>query len=85
LKEQVPQIDTASRNSIVYLSLLFICTGCLKCYAENTVNLVDGKTMQDLHQATMEKISYRKDHGYGVIEVWECEIRKELDQDEDLL
>jgi hypothetical protein len=33
----------------------------------------------------MEKISYLlKDHGFGVIEVWECDIRKELDQDEDM-
>ncbi|CAB3982021.1 DNA polymerase [Paramuricea clavata] len=49
-----------------------------------SVNPVSGKTMQDLHQATMEKISYLKDHGFGVIEVWECDIRKELEQDEDL-
>ncbi|CAB4013538.1 DNA polymerase [Paramuricea clavata] len=57
--------------------------GCLKCYARDKINSVSGKTMQDLHQATVEKISYLKDHGFGVIEVWECDIRKELEQDED--
>ena len=59
-------------------------SGCLKCYARDTANPVSGKTMQDLHQATMEKICYLKDHCFGVIEVWECDIRKELEQDEDM-
>ena len=59
-------------------------TGCLKCYARETVNSVNGKTMQDLHQATVEKMSYLKDHGFGVFEVWECDIKKELEQDEDM-
>ncbi|CAB4013535.1 DNA polymerase [Paramuricea clavata] len=61
----------------------WVFSGCLKCYARDTINPVSGKTMQDLHQATVEKISYLKDHGFGVIEVWECDIRKELEQDED--
>ena len=59
-------------------------TGCLKCYARDTVNPVNGKTMQDLHQATVEKTSYLKDHGFSMIEVWECDIKKELEQDEDM-
>jgi hypothetical protein len=40
--------------------------------------------MQDLHQATVEKTSYLKDHGFVMNEVWECDIRKELEQDKDM-
>ena len=56
----------------------------MKCYARDTVNSVNGKTMQDLHQTTVEKNSYLKDHGFVVIEVWECGIKKELDQDNNM-
>jgi hypothetical protein len=38
--------------------------------------------MHELHQTTMEKISYLKDRGFNVFEVWECEINRELEQDE---
>ncbi|CAB4015355.1 DNA polymerase [Paramuricea clavata] len=38
--------------------------GCLKCYSRDTINPVNGKTMQDLHQTTVEKMSYLKDQGF---------------------
>ena len=37
--------------------------------------------MYDLHQATVEKINYLKDHGFNVVEVWECDIKRELDEE----
>ncbi|XP_028408209.1 uncharacterized protein LOC114530787 [Dendronephthya gigantea] len=58
--------------------------GCLKCYARDTVNSVSGKTMHDLHQATMEKTCHLKDQGFKVVEVWECDIKRELECDENM-
>ncbi|XP_028411614.1 uncharacterized protein LOC114534373 [Dendronephthya gigantea] len=58
--------------------------GCLKCYARDTVNSVSGKTMHDLHQATMEKTCYLRDQGFNVIEVWECDITQELECSENM-
>jgi hypothetical protein len=56
----------------------------LKCYARDTVNKVSEKTMHDLHQATMEKTQYLKDRGLHVVEMWECDMKKELEHDEDM-
>ena len=35
--------------------------------------------MQDLHQRTLEKTRYLKGQGYNVVEVWECDVRRELE------
>ena len=48
------------------------------------MNPVKGKTMHDLHQTTLEKTEYLKSQGYNVIEVWECGIKRELADDEDM-
>lgn len=40
--------------------------------------------MHELHQSTLEKTSYLKGAGFNVVEVWECEIKKELEHDEDM-
>ena len=56
----------------------------MKCYARDTVDTVNGKTMHDLHQTTVEKAKYLKDQGYRVVEVWECDIQRELEQNEDM-
>ena len=56
----------------------------MKCYVPDTVNTVNGKTMHDLHQATVQKTMYLKDHGCQVVEVWECDIQRELEQNEDM-
>ena len=51
----------------------------MKCYAHDTVN-----AMHDFHQATVEKTQCLKDYGYRVVEVWECDIKRELEQNEDM-
>jgi G:T-mismatch repair DNA endonuclease (very short patch repair protein) len=56
----------------------------LKCYARDTVNKVSEKTMHDLHQATMEKTQYLKDRGLHVVEMWECDMKKEFEYNEDM-
>ena len=58
--------------------------GCPRCYARDTVNQVKGKTMQELHHSTVKKIEYLKRHGYNVVEAWECDVNRELKQNEDM-
>jgi hypothetical protein len=58
--------------------------GCLNCYARDTVNPVKGKTMHDLHQDTVKKAAYLKEHGFNMMEVWECQIKRELERDEEM-
>ena len=66
-----------------YLCTLFF-TGCPKCYAGETVNTVNGKTMRQLEEDTLKKICYLKDEGFHVVEMWECQLKKEIDDDEDM-
>ena len=40
--------------------------------------------MQQLHKETLEKIRYLKDEGYRVVEMWECDLMKEMEHDEDM-
>ena len=53
--------------------------GCLNCYARGTVNPVTGKTMHYLYMATVEKTSYLRGRGFNMIEMWECEMKRELE------
>ena len=58
--------------------------GCLNCYARDTINPINEKTMEELHENTLEKIKYLKEQGFNVIEMWECELRKEMERNEDM-
>ena len=40
--------------------------------------------MHDLHQDTVKKATYLKEHGFSVMEVWECQIKRELERDEEM-
>ena len=42
------------------------------------------QTMHDLHQTTVQKTLYLKEQGFNVVEVWECDIKRELEQDEEM-
>ena len=48
------------------------------------MNSVSGKTMQELHCLTVEKIEYLRRQGYNVVEIWECDVNRELEQNEDM-
>ena len=48
------------------------------------MNPVKGKTMHDLHQDTVKQATYLKEHGFNVMEVWECNIKRELERDEEM-
>ena len=52
--------------------------GCPKCYARATVNTVNGKTMGELHQATIRKQQIIETQGYVYRCIWECEWKKQV-------
>ena len=52
--------------------------GCERCYARDTVNPINHMTMQDLKQRTLEKIQFLKDNSYNVVEIWTCDIERQL-------
>lgn len=60
---------------------VYCFSGCLKCYARDTVNAVSHKTMHELHQDTVQKTLYLKEQGFNVVEMWECDMKRELAQD----
>ena len=65
----------------------FFYTGCPKCYKEKrreTINPVNDKTMEQLYEDTMEKVCYLEKQGFEVKQMWECELVKEMEQDEDM-
>ena len=64
--------------------ILFLYTGCPKCYTRETVNSVNDKTMQQLFEDALEKVCYLKDEGFEVEEKWECELVKEMERNEEM-
>ena len=40
--------------------------------------------MDELYQSTVEKTEYLKRNGYNVVEMWECDIKQELEEGEDM-
>ena len=40
--------------------------------------------MQDLYAGTREKIQYLKNQGYNIEEMWECDLKRKLDEDEEM-
>ena len=40
--------------------------------------------MQQLFEDTLEKVCRPKDEGFQVIEMWECDLVKETEHDEDM-
>ena len=58
--------------------------GCPTCYDRCTVNPVNEKTMQDLYVDTIRKVCYLKEQGLNVVEMWECDLKRELEEDEEI-
>ena len=40
--------------------------------------------MEELYENTLEKNCYLKEQGFNVIEMWECELKKEMERNEDM-
>jgi hypothetical protein len=41
-------------------------------------------TMQDLYEATIEKVCYLKEQGFNIVEMWECDLKKELEENKEM-
>jgi hypothetical protein len=59
--------------------------GCLHCYNDSTVNPVNGMTMGDLYQRTMERKRYLEGRGYIYVGKWQCEFDKDVRENVDLV
>ncbi len=40
--------------------------------------------MQDLYLDTVKKIGYLRKEGFNIIEMWECNLKRELERDEEM-
>ena len=40
--------------------------------------------MEQLYEDTFKKVCYLEDQGFQVIEMWECDLLKEMEHDEDV-
>ena len=59
--------------------------GCPECYKDrDTVNRHNQKTMEQLYKDTLKKVNYLESHGFVVVQKWECELKKELKEDEEM-
>ena len=67
------------------IDAFFLYTGCPECYPNReTVNSVNGKTMQQLFDDTLEKVCRLRNEGLELIEQKECELLKEMEHDEEM-
>ena len=48
------------------------------------MNPISQKTMEQLYKDTVRKVNYLKKHGFEVEQTWECELTKDLEEDEEL-
>ena len=48
------------------------------------MNPINQKTMEQLYIDTKKKVKYLKDHGFRVVQKWGCELKKELEEDEEM-
>ena len=48
------------------------------------MNPISQKTMDQLYKDTVRKVNYLKKSGFEVEQKWECELTKDLEQDEEM-
>ena len=48
------------------------------------MNPISQKTMEHLYKDTLKKVKYLKDQGFQVVQKWGCELKKELEEDEEM-
>ncbi|XP_023312382.1 uncharacterized protein LOC111692561 [Anoplophora glabripennis] len=54
------------------------CPACFKCNRDIPMPEDPSQTLNTRHEATLAKIQRLRDLGYEVIEMWECEFRRDL-------
>ncbi|XP_070550711.1 uncharacterized protein [Ptychodera flava] len=59
--------------------------GCPRCYEDyDIVNTKLEETKGDLYQCTLDKIRFLRTNGFNVIEMWECNFKRDIRQKQDL-
>ena len=48
------------------------------------MNPTSQKTMEQLYKDTLKKVNYLESHGFVVVQKWQCELEKELKEDEEM-
>ena len=48
------------------------------------MNPTSQKTMEQLYKDTMKKVNYLENHGFEVVQKWQCKLEKELKEDEEM-
>ena len=48
------------------------------------MNPISQKTMEQLYKDTVKKVKYLKDRGLEVEQKWGCELKKDLEEDEEM-
>ena len=48
------------------------------------MNPISQKTMEQLYKDTVRKVKYLKDRGLEVEQKWGCELKKEMEEDEEM-
>ena len=56
--------------------------GCPSCFARETINPINDKTMEELYQSTLEKQAYIESQGYTYRCKWECEFDREIKENQ---
>ena len=44
----------------------------------------DQESMEQRYNNTLKKVNYLESHGFVVVQKWECELKKELKEDEEM-
>ena len=66
-------------------NVFFSFLGCPQCFPDrNRVNPYNEKTMEELYGDTVRKADYLEARGIEVVQKWECELKKEMEEDEEL-
>ncbi len=78
----VSRISSEDGRVVCSFSHRVIPLGCPTCYDRCTVNPVNERTMQDLYEDTVRKVCYLKEQGLNIVEMWECDLKRELEEDE---
>ena len=48
------------------------------------MNPTSQTTMEQLYKDTLKKVNYLESHGFVVVQKWQCELEKELKEDEEM-
>ena len=73
------KIDGVDDNRVLYQMHGYFWHGHDKCFSDRScINPVNGMSMEDLYQRTMQHSKRLRSNGYTLVEKWECEFRQDI-------